>query len=44
MIFGREDSNGAWEAYGGNLAKRLEKELQKTEKGEFTETREERLF
>ncbi len=28
MIFGREDSNGAWEAYGGSLAKKLDKELQ----------------
>ncbi len=28
MIFGREDSNGAWEAYGGSLEKKLEKELQ----------------
>ncbi len=28
MIFGREDSNGAREAYGGSLAKKLDKELQ----------------
>jgi hypothetical protein len=28
MIFGREHSNSAWEAYGGSLKKRLEKELQ----------------
>jgi hypothetical protein len=27
MIFGREDSNGAWEAYGRSLAKKLDKEL-----------------
>ncbi len=28
MIFGREDSNSAWEAYGGSLAKKRERELQ----------------
>ncbi len=28
MIFGRENSNGAWETYGGSLAKKLDKELQ----------------
>jgi hypothetical protein len=28
MIFGREDSNGAWEAYGKSLEKKLEKKLQ----------------
>ncbi len=25
MIFGREDSNGAWEAYGKSLEKKLKK-------------------
>ncbi len=29
MIFGREDSNGAWEAYGGSLAKRLKRSCRK---------------
>jgi hypothetical protein len=40
MIFGREDNNGAWEAYGGSLAKRLDKELQEDlDRGSFREER-----
>jgi hypothetical protein len=40
MIFGREDSNGAWEAYGGSLEKRLDKELQEElDRKSFTERR-----
>ncbi len=44
MIFGREDSNGAWEAYGGSLAKRLDKELQEDLDRRSLQRGEERFF